>query len=79
MGWATIRNGELLALASKQFDVFVTVDRNLSSQQNLSAYPIAVVVLQARSNGLADLQGLILNLLKAIGNAKPGVVGLVVA
>lgn len=28
MGW-TIKNGALLALASQQFDVFVTVDRNL--------------------------------------------------
>ena len=35
MGWTAIKNGELLALASKQFDVFVTVDRNLSFQQNL--------------------------------------------
>ena len=30
MGWTTLKNGELLALASGQFDVFVTVDRNLS-------------------------------------------------
>jgi hypothetical protein len=30
MGWITIKNGELLALASDHFDVFVTVDRNLS-------------------------------------------------
>jgi len=30
MGWSTIKNGELLALAAKEFDVFVTVDRNLS-------------------------------------------------
>jgi hypothetical protein len=29
-GWSTVRNGELLALAAKEFDVFVTVDRNLS-------------------------------------------------
>ena len=34
-GWSTIKNGELLALAAKEFDVFVTVDRNLSFQQNL--------------------------------------------
>lgn len=27
MGWAAIKNGELLALASQHFDVFVTVDR----------------------------------------------------
>jgi len=25
MGWSTIKNGELLALAAKEFDVFVTV------------------------------------------------------
>src|SRR5439155_1133950 len=54
-GWTTINNGELLALASGQFDVFVTVDRNLSFQQNVGALPIAVVVLQAKSNRLSDL------------------------
>lgn len=32
MGWASIKNGELLAMASRAFDVFVTVDRNLSFQ-----------------------------------------------
>ena len=41
MGWTTIKNGELLALASQAFDVFVTVDRNLSFQQNLGGLPIA--------------------------------------
>ena len=35
MGWTTLKNGELLALASAQFDVFVTVDRNLSFQQDV--------------------------------------------
>lgn len=33
MGWTTIKNGELLALAAERFDAFVTVDRNLSFQQ----------------------------------------------
>ena len=55
MGWTTIKNGELLALASQAFDVFVTVDRNLSFQQNLGRLPIAVIVLAARTNRLADL------------------------
>jgi hypothetical protein len=35
MGWTTLKNGELLVLASAQFDVFVTVDRNLSFQQDI--------------------------------------------
>jgi predicted nuclease of predicted toxin-antitoxin system len=72
MGWVSIKNGELLALAATAFDVFVTVDRNLSFQQNLSAWPIAVIVLRSRSNRLADLRILVPDLLKAIGSAKAG-------
>ena len=50
MRWTTIKNGELLALAAEHFDVFVTVDRNLSFQQNIASLPIAVIVLQAKTN-----------------------------
>lgn len=74
MGWTTIKNGELLVLAANAFDVFVTVDRNLSFQQNLPAFAIAVVVLRARSNRLADLQLLVPDLLAAIPVAKRGAV-----
>lgn len=38
MGWAGSKNGELLTLAAKEFDVFSTVDRNLSGQQNLPKF-----------------------------------------
>ena len=55
MGWSAIKNGELLALAAAEFDTFVTVDRNLSFQQNLPVFDIAVIVLRAKSNRLADL------------------------
>jgi hypothetical protein len=72
MGWTAIKNGALLSLASERFDVFVTVDRNLSFQQNLDVFSIAVVVLQAKSNRLADLRALIPNLLAAIESAVPG-------
>ena len=30
MGWAGIKNGALLALAEKEFEAFVTVDRKIS-------------------------------------------------
>ena len=73
MGWSTIKNGELLALASQQFDAFVTVDRNLSFQQNLVSFSVAVIVLRARTNRLADLRLLIPDLLAAIETAKPGI------
>ena len=74
MGWTAVRNGELLALASAHFDVFVTVDRNLSFQQDIVSFPIAVLVLQARTNRLADLRPLIPTLLSAIEAGQPGTV-----
>jgi hypothetical protein len=77
MGWASIKNGELLALASQKFDVFVTVDRNLSFQQNLAPLTIAVVVLQAPTNRLADLQLLVPRLLLAIASAIPGAAAII--
>ena len=72
MGWATIQNGQLLALAERSFDVFVTVDRNLSFQQNLTSYSIAVIILRAKSNRLAELKPLVPQLLKALASARPG-------
>lgn len=74
MGWSTIKNGELLALAAKQFDVFVTVDRNLGFQQNVPALDIAVVVRRAKSNHLAELRGLVTELLASLPTARRGAV-----
>lgn len=70
MGWASKRNGELLALAVGQFEVFLTADRNLSYQQDLSSFDIAVVVLIARSNRLDDLRPLVPELLQALPTAR---------
>ena len=50
MGWSSVKNGELLMRAAAEFDVFITADQNLRYQQNLSALPIAVAVLVAKSN-----------------------------
>ena len=72
MGWAGIKNGELLTLAEKQLEVFVTVDRNLSFQQNLTRYNIAVVILRARTNRLRDLRPLAPELLVCLTSAKRG-------
>jgi hypothetical protein len=77
MGWTTLKNGELLALASKEFDVFVTVDGNLSYQQDLPSYAIFVVILRARSNRLADLRPLAPKLSATVESARPGAVAFV--
>jgi len=50
MSWAELTNGQLLNAAEKAgFDVFVTGDKNLSYQQNLSRRRIALVVLSVNT------------------------------
>lgn len=72
MGWASIKNGELLALAAREFDAFVTVDRNLSLQNRLVSLDLAVLVLSAPTNRLIDLRPLVPRLLAALAEAPKG-------
>ena len=44
-GWASTKNGKLLALAGQEFDVFLTADQNVRYQQNLKGRQIAILVL----------------------------------
>jgi hypothetical protein len=72
MGWTGVKNGTLLGLVATQFDVFVTVDRNLSYQQDLSHVDVAVLVLRSKSNRLSDLTPLAAKLLSVIAAAPKG-------
>jgi len=72
MKWAGIKNGKLLSLAEQEFDVFITVDRNLSFQQNLPKFNIAIILLHATTNRLIDLQPLAPAILAALPNVKAG-------
>lgn len=45
-GWQNLQNGELLTAAeSAGFEVFVTTDKNLQYQQNLTGRQLAILVL----------------------------------
>ncbi len=72
MGWVGVKNGQLLSLAVRKFDVFITVDRNLSFQQNLPQFDIAVIVLQSSSNRLADLKPLTPQILEVLPTVAKG-------
>lgn len=71
-GWAGLKNGELLARAEHEFEAFVTTDRKLPFQQDLSRFSIAVIVLRAPSNRVTNLRGLVPQLLAALPVAKRG-------
>ncbi len=72
MEWAGVKNGKLLTLAEKEFDIFITVDRNLAFQQNLPRFDIAVIVLHASSNRLADLKPLVPEILAILSTVAKG-------
>ena len=71
-GWTGIENGELLRLASEEFDIFLTVDRNLSFQQPIPNFDIAVVVMRAQNNRLSELKLLVPHLLEILPEVKAG-------
>jgi hypothetical protein len=45
IGWSTLSNGELLDAAEREFNLLVTTDQALRTQQNLSKRRIAILVL----------------------------------
>jgi len=72
LGWAGTHNGELLRRASGIVEVFLTMDRKLQHQHDLSALPYCVIVIAARSNKMDDLLPMVDQLLRVILEAKPG-------
>ena len=70
-GWSGVENGELLRLAARAYDVFLTIDQRLDREQTIPAR-LAVIVLQAPTNRMESLRPLIPDLLKTLKGAKPG-------
>jgi predicted nuclease of predicted toxin-antitoxin system len=73
-GWSGITNGQLLALAQVEFDVFITVDRNLAFQQNIPKFSLAVILVHSVSNRLSDLIQLVPDIQSAVPSAIRGAV-----
>ncbi len=72
LGWAGLKNGELLKRAGGTFDAFVTMDRRLGHQHDLSVLSFGVILVHARSNRVQELEPLIGSLLKALSRIGPG-------
>jgi hypothetical protein len=64
MGWKSIKNGELLALAEAQFDLFITADQGLAYQQNLRGRRIAI--LELSTNKLRAIEAAAVQLREAV-------------
>ncbi len=71
MRWQGLSNGALLARAGEEFDVFLTVDRNLRHQQNVRKLPIAVVVVHVRNNDYDLIRPFVPRILDALERIAP--------
>lgn len=69
-GWATMKNGDLLAAAQSAFDLFLTTDKNLRYQQNIAGRTIAIAVLPTTQWPLLESQ--VESLTTQIGAILPG-------
>ncbi len=71
-GWSGTKNGDLLALAAREFDAFITVDVGVPLQQNVGESSLTVVLLRAPSNRLDALLPLIPRALDMLASATAG-------
>ena len=71
--WADVLNGELLTLAEENgFDVLLTADTNIKSQQNLSNRKISILVLRAFNNRLTTHAEMIDDIHEALAKIQSG-------
>ena len=70
MGWAGLKNGDLVRQAEAQVDLFVTADQNLRYQQNLAGRKVAV--LELSTNNLRRLEAAGELIAKNIAEMRPG-------
>jgi predicted nuclease of predicted toxin-antitoxin system len=71
-GWAGVKNGDLLRRMQGEYDAFVTMDRGIEHQQNLSALPFGIVLIRAASNRMEHLEPLVPAILAALEVLQPG-------
>ena len=58
-GWKGKENGDLLSMAAVEFDAFITMDRSIPNQHNLTDINMGIVLLEAESNRFEELAPLI--------------------
>jgi hypothetical protein len=69
-GWGGIKNGDLLARAEVEFDLFITSDQNIRYQQNLGGLSIAV--LELSTNDIGRIQTAAFLVEEAMAEIQPG-------
>jgi hypothetical protein len=69
-GWGGIKNGDLIRLVEREFDLFITSDQNIRYQQNLTGRNITI--LELSTNDLRRILDAAREILLVIAVLSPG-------
>ena len=72
MGWSGMKDGEILERADGMFDVLITTDQHIAFQQNLTKFDLALVILRAKTNRIADVKDLVPSLQAVLPHVERG-------
>lgn len=71
IGWAGVKNGELIKRASSQFDAIITVDYGFGATADLIQTSLRLFILKARSNKYKHIARLVPNLVEMLNKGLP--------
>jgi hypothetical protein len=71
VGWAGLKNGDLMRKISGRFEVFLTIDKRIESEQRIPN-DVVLITIRAQSNRIQDLLPLVPQILKAVIETPPG-------
>ena len=70
MGWALVKNGDLIRATEAEFDVMISSDQSLRYQQNLKKRRLALIILP--TNHLPTVLELAPRIRSALDRIQPG-------
>jgi predicted nuclease of predicted toxin-antitoxin system len=71
-GYGSKKNGELLTIAERRWNVLLTSDRNIKYQQSMTGRSVSILILSAESNRMKDLLPLMPACAEALLAIQPG-------
>ena len=69
--WLTLPDNELLELAQRNFDVFVTIDKGFAYQHNLQKLSFGIVIVHVAANTLEFYEPILDQILQAAERVRP--------
>ena len=72
VGWAGLRNGELITKAAREFDALITGDQGIEFQQRYADLDLGIVVLVAPDNRVETITGMADPIRAALDRLGPG-------